>query len=152
MMHEFSGETVWGIFFSLCSAVCFGVSAIFIRLGLRFCTPIDASILSLASSLAVVLALSLILERTALFSISLPSFLWFGACGIISFALGRYLNYVGIKYVGATKSVTLRSSSPFFAALLAIFFLGEIPNFMVILGTIFIVAGVWTVVNYSYEG
>ena len=140
-----------GIVLSLCSAMCFGVSAIFIRLGLRFFTPINASILSLLASLAVVLSISLIIEQNALFSISLSAFLWFGAVGIISFAFGRYFNYVGIKYVGVTRSVTLRSSSPFFATLLAILFLGEIPSFTVVLGTICIVAGVWIVVNYSYN-
>lgn len=151
IMHQFSGDPIWGMILAVFSAMCYGVSAVFIRLGLRSLTPINASILSLATSLAVVLIMSLILEQKALFSISFPAFLVFGACGIIAFAFGRYFNYAGIKYVGATRSVTLRSISPFFATLLAVLFLGEAPSISVILGTIFIVAGVWIVVNSSYE-
>ena len=143
---------MWGIIFSLWSAVCFGGSAIFVGLGLRFFSPINATILSLMASFLVVLVMSLVMEFNAFSSITLSAFLGFGAIGIINFPLGRYFNYVGIKYIGVARSVILRDSiSPFIAIVLAVLFLGENPSFIVISGVICIVAGIGIVVNESYE-
>jgi DME family drug/metabolite transporter len=54
----------------------------------------------------------------------------------------RFLTYAGIHYVGAAAGTTLRGAHPLVSTSLAILFLGESLNLLIVLGTISIVAGV----------
>jgi drug/metabolite transporter, DME family len=63
------------------------------------------------------------------------------SCGLIQPIL-RFLTYAGIHYVGAAAGTTLRGAHPLFSTSLAILFLGESLNLLIVLGTISIVAGV----------
>jgi drug/metabolite transporter (DMT)-like permease len=54
----------------------------------------------------------------------------------------RFLTYAGIHYVGAAAGTTLRGAHPLFSTSLAILFLGESLNLLIVFGTMAIVAGV----------
>ena len=85
------------------------------------------------------------MDRTAAFSRCAGGV----AVGAFSFVLSgllqpilRFLTYAGIHYVGAAAGTTLRGAHPLFSTSLAILFLGESLNLLIVLGTIAIVAGV----------
>ena len=75
------------------------------------------------------------------------------SCFIFIFASltgGRSLQYLAINHMGAARSSSLVACSPFFAAILAVVFLGESINIWLILGTTLIVSGV-VLVSLSSE-
>ena len=66
----------------------------------------------------------------------------FIAIGCFAPTIVRGLTYLGIDKLGAGRAAPLRAMTPFFATVIAIFFLKESPRFTIFLGIISIVFGV----------
>ena len=130
------------ILLSLLPALGFGSQSIFVRLGLRDVKPTTGTALSMVSSILVVVIAALIFERNALTDLAPIAFVWLFAAGTLNFPVARLLNYTSVTMIGATRSSTIVSSQPIFAAALAILFLGERPNWAIGLGTFVIVVAV----------
>ena len=124
---------------ALAAALSYAISGIAAKRGLRYSTPVTVTLVSVAIH-AVVLWIALLIFR------GVPSLSWwvlflFVLCGLLQPIL-RFLTYAGIHYVGAAAGTTLRGAHPLFSTSLAILFLGEPLNLLIVLGTIAIVAGV----------
>lgn len=124
---------------ALAAALSYAVSGIAAKRGLRYSTPVTVTLVSVAIH-AVVLWIALLIFR------GVPSLSWwvlflFVLSGLLQPIL-RFLTYAGIHYVGAAAGTTLRGAHPLFSTSLAILFLGEPLNLLIVLGTIAIVAGV----------
>ena len=55
-----------------------------------------------------------------------PAIGYFIAAGIFAPGIGRTLGYVGIERIGVARSVPIVNSSPIFASIFAVFYLGEL--------------------------
>jgi len=124
---------------ALAAALSYAISGIAAKRGLRYSTPVTVTLVSVAIH-AVVLWIALLIFR------GVPSLSWwvlflFVLSGLLQPIL-RFLTYAGIHYVGAAAGTTLRGAHPLFCTSLAILFLGEPLNLLIVLGTIAIVAGV----------
>jgi drug/metabolite transporter, DME family len=124
---------------ALAAAVSYAISGIAAKRGLRYSTPVTVTLVSVAIH-AVVLWIALLIFR------GVPVVSWwvlflFVLSGLLQPIL-RFLTYAGIHYVGAAAGTTLRGAHPLFSTTLAILFLGEPLNLLIVLGTIAIVAGV----------
>jgi drug/metabolite transporter (DMT)-like permease len=124
---------------ALAAAVSYAISGIAAKRGLRYSTPVTVTLVSVAIH-AVVLWIALLIFR------GVPVVSWwvlflFVLSGLLQPIL-RFLTYAGIHYVGAAAGTTLRGAHPLFSTTLAILFLGEPLNPLIVLGTIAIVAGV----------
>ena len=73
--------------------------------------------------------------------------LWFSMVGMVSYVLGRGLNYTAIRYIGVGRATPMVASAPLFAVVLAAIFLGERVNFPIAAGTFSIVVGLYLVVK-----
>jgi len=73
----------------------------------------------------------------------------FAAIGLIRPFLSANLALAGIRHLGPTLASTLMSTSPFWAALFAILWLGEDMTWSVALGTIAVVGGIILLANSS---
>jgi uncharacterized membrane protein len=74
--------------------------------------------------------------------VNLHGVLFFAGIGVVAPPAVRYLTYLGVEKVGASRSDPVRSLTPFFAILFAILFLGESFGWPLVLGTVLIVFGV----------
>ena len=124
---------------ALAAALSYAISGIAAKRGLRYSTPVTVTLVSVAIH-ATLLWIALLIFR------GVPTVSWwvlflFILSGLIQPIL-RFLTYAGIHYVGAAAGTTLRGAHPLFSTTLAILFLGESLNVLIVLGTIFIVAGV----------
>jgi DME family drug/metabolite transporter len=124
---------------ALAAALSYAISGIAAKRGLRYSTPVTVTLVSVAIH-AVVLWIALLIFR------GVPAVSWwvlflFVLSGLLQPIL-RFLTYAGIHYVGAAAGTTLRGAHPLFSTSLAILFLGEPLNLLIVLGTIAIVAGV----------
>ncbi|HEU4341185.1 MAG TPA: DMT family transporter [Candidatus Binatia bacterium] len=128
------------IYLALLAAFCFAVSHILIRRGLVHSNALTASVISLAISAIVAWGLAAIfVPLSALWT---PAVWYFVVGGIFAPGLGRTLNFVGIERIGVARAVPIVNSSPIFASIFAVFFLGEIWPFQNILGTCLVIFGV----------
>ena len=128
------------IYFSFQAALCFSIAHIFIRRGLVQSNAMTGSFISLSTTATVLWILLLIfvpLER--LWS---PAVLIFVAAGIFAPGMGRTLSYVGIEKVGVARSVPIVNSSPIFASVFAVIFLGEAWRLQNLVGTLLVISGV----------
>lgn len=87
--------------------------------------------------------MALIWEPRALFSASLTAILVFGAVGFLNFTTGRYLIFVSVRHIGASRATPVYSIAPFFSIFFAIFLAGEIVTPIIVLGAAFIVGGLF---------
>lgn len=124
---------------ALAAALSYAISGIAAKRGLRYSTPVTVTLVSVAIH-AIVLWIALLIFR-GVPAVSRWVLFLFVLSGLLQPIL-RFLTYAGIHYVGAAAGTTLSGAHPLVSTSLAILFLGESLNLLVVLGTIAIVAGV----------
>jgi drug/metabolite transporter (DMT)-like permease len=124
---------------ALAAALSYAISGIAAKRGLRYSTPITVTLVSVAIH-ATLLWIALLIFR-GVRALAWRVLFLFVLSGLLQPIL-RFLTYAGIHYVGAAAGTTLRGAHPLFSTSLAILFLGEPLNLLIVLGTIAIVAGV----------
>ena len=128
------------IYFSFQAALCFSVAHILIRRGLAESNAMTGSFISLSMSALVLWGLAPFLG--SLRALWTPAVLIFIAAGILAPGIGRTLSYVGIEKIGVARSVPIANSSPIFASVFAVFFLGETWVLQNMVGTLLVISGV----------
>ncbi|MGQ9515724.1 MAG: DMT family transporter [Anaerolineae bacterium] len=68
------------------------------------------------------------------------------AGGLSGSGIGSILYFWGLRDAGATITAVLMAASPLFSTPMSVAFLGERVNRRVVIGTLFIIAGVWCVI------
>jgi len=136
-----------GILLSLAAAVTWGIGGVFVRLGAPDLKISTGTFVSLIPSLLLTLVTALAVNFQDFASITLVGILWFGLIGVLNFRLGRHFNYLGIYLLGVSRSSPIIASSPLFAMVMAVTFLGESVNLFIIGGTMLVVAGLVLVVS-----
>lgn len=131
-----------GITLSLLAAVGFGTSSLMARVGLQRISSAAGTLISLVSSIVIAIAASLIFQFHYVVTLSLTAVLWFALVGLFNFGLGRYLNFEGLKHIGAARATVLFSTSPLFAMTIAVLFIGERLNALIVIGCLLIIGGV----------
>jgi drug/metabolite transporter, DME family len=129
-------------YFAFQASFCFSISHILIRRGLVESNAMTGSFISLTMSAAVLWLLTAIfVPLSALWTPAVGIFI---AAGIFAPGIGRTLSYLGIERVGVARSVPIVNSSPIFASVFAVIFLGEVWLFQNIIGTCLVILGVVT--------
>lgn len=124
---------------SLFTALCYGLSAVLVRKGMRSSNPLTGA---LVGTLVQVLILS------GLLSVYLPQRLdwtavaYFIASGVLASTLGRLCNYMSIERLGVPISASIIGSSPLFSTLFAVLLVGEEVAATTLMGTLLVVVGV----------
>ena len=131
-----------GIIFALIAASGWGASAVFTKIALDKIDTRLGTIVSLFFSTVVMFSISIIFQTSEFGNIELNHMKWFFAAGLFTFALGRLLNYTGVKFAGVSKSTPLVGTSTLFATILAIVLLGESPTILIGLGILLVTIGI----------
>lgn len=127
-------------YFSFLAALCFSIAHILIRRGLVHSNAVTGSFISLTiSAIILVLLAPFFVPLSALWH---PGLGYFIAAGFFAPFIGRTLSYVGIERIGVARSVPIANSSPIFASIFAVFYLGELWVFQNIAGTSLVILGV----------
>ena len=116
---------VLAIMLAICAAASWGMSAVLVRYGLRDLSTSMGTLLSLTSGLVVTAVLVLVFQLDALLSVSWTGIALFGLIGILNFPMGRFSNYMAMGRLGVGRSTPLLASSPLFAVIIAVLFIGE---------------------------
>jgi drug/metabolite transporter, DME family len=127
-------------YFSFLAVLFFSVAHILIRRGLVHSNAMTGSFISLTISAVVLLLLvPFFVPYGSLWN---PAIGYFVAAGIFAPGIGRTLGYVGIERIGVARSVPIVNSSPIFASIFAVLYLGESWGLQNIAGTCLVILGV----------
>src|SRR3972149_3969967 len=123
---------------TLACALAYAAANIAARFGLKHSNPVTMTLISFATQTVVLW--SIVLLSGSVPEISYFPVLLFVGIGFVMPVI-RTLTYIGIATMGASRSVSLRSSYPLFAALFALIFLGEELKPLVLAGTLLVGSG-----------
>ena len=133
--------------FALGAAISWALSAVFVRLGLKYMPATLGTFLSLLSGVVLMVLVVALFQREQVGDVTLAAVGIFAAVGVFNFVLGRYLNFLSISHLGVARATPITASTPLFAAILAVLFLGESLNALTALGTALVLAGIYTVLK-----
>ncbi|MBI2540848.1 MAG: DMT family transporter [Deltaproteobacteria bacterium] len=123
---------------ALGSAISYAAANIAARFGMKHSNPVTMTLISFTTQTVVFWSLVLL-------SGSVPEISYFPAVLFVGIGFVmpviRTLTYIGIVTMGASRSVSLRSSYPLFGALFALIFLNEELKPLVLAGTLLVVSG-----------
>lgn len=140
------------VLMALIAATGFAMNAIFVRLAGRRVSVVTGTATSVVASLSLAVIPALLLDLPFLAEIPIVGFLWIVLLAFITYPLGQTFNYASIRRIGAARGAPLFSSSPLWATVLAIAFLGERPNVLVVAGTLTIFVGIIFIINEGRSG
>lgn len=128
------------IYFSFQAALCFSIAHILIRRGLVESNAMTGSFISLFMTAGLLwLVVPIFVRLEELWQVAVFFFI---AAGIFAPGIGRTLSYFGIEKIGVARAVPIVNSSPIFASMFAVLFLGEDWALQNVAGTLLVIAGV----------
>lgn len=127
-------------FFALGSAFLFALHNLFTKKALRYSNPATAVISSLLINIIFLWTVSVLL--VPLMSLTSPWILIFVVVGLFQPGLTRLLTYKGIDVLGVAITDPIRATTPLFAAVMAIIFLGEQLTVPIVVATLTIMGGI----------
>lgn len=136
-----------GAFLALLAGTNWGLNTVLARVGLPSLGPMAGTLISLLSSLALAVVVTLAWQAQELMAVSKAALFWFALVGLMNYVLGRFFLYQGIERIGASRSSPIVGSSPLFAMVLAVIFLGESPTPAIIAGALTVVAGLYLITS-----
>jgi DME family drug/metabolite transporter len=128
------------IYFAFLAGFCFAISHILVRRAMVHSNALTASVVSL--SMSAIVAWTLVGLFVPLDAVLSPALWYFIVAGVFAPGVGRTLNFVGIERIGVARSVPIVNSSPMFASVFAVIFLGEVWLLQNIFGTALVILGV----------
>ena len=136
-----------GAFFAALASTSWAAGACFARVGMQQVGSRTGTFISLVAGFVTISVVAWGIDSRALFAVSGSTILWFALLGLIQFPGGRFLNYTGIRLAGVVRTTSISGTSPLFAALLAILFLGEQVTSSIFLGTVAVAMGLALVMS-----
>ena len=122
----------------------FGSATIFARMGMQRVGPMPITFISLVFSFVAsgILAVAFVFSDFA--KLPLIVLAWCLMLGAFNFLGGRNLSYLAVGRIGAARAGAIVGTSAVFASVLAITITGERPHWVVLVGTLVVVAGLAT--------
>jgi drug/metabolite transporter (DMT)-like permease len=128
---------------ALAASFSWGLSAVFVRLGLRDVSTALGTLVSLLTSLVLNALVVLAFQLHEAGDVPLEALVMFGLVGLLNFPIGLFLNYLSMSHIGVGRSTPILASSPLFAMALAVVFTGEKVTAATAAGTALILAGLY---------
>ena len=122
----------------------FGSATIFARQGMAKVGPMPVTFYSLCFSFAASGILAVIFAPGDFITLPLIVLAWCVMLGTFNFLGGRNLSYLAVGRIGAARAGAIVGTSAVFASILAITVTGERPHWVVLVGTLVVVAGLAT--------
>lgn len=141
-----------GITYALLAGVLWGIGPLLLKRGLEYSNVSTATLIEQYFSVACLLILGAYQGELIRPDLPARAFWSFFAAGAVGASFGKIFYYKGIDRVGASKSVTVKNSSPLLTTVLALFFLGEEVTFSIGAGIVLIVVGIAVLTQPAAKG
>lgn len=142
-----------GIFYALISGLLWGIGPLLLKRGMMLSNVSTATLTQqYVSVITLVVIASVQGEVFQLWDIPAMAFWAFVAAGAVGASFGKIFYYKGIDIVGASKSASVKNSSPILTTLLAVILLGEELTLPIAVGVVLIVAGILVLTRMESKG
>lgn len=131
-----------GITYALLAGLLWGIGPLLLKRGMKDSSVSTATLIEQYVSVLTLVVLALFQGELIRPDLSATAFWSFFAAGAIGASFGKIFYYKGIDKVGASKSVSVKNSSPILTTILAATFLGEELTFLIVTGVVLIVLGI----------
>lgn len=141
-----------GVFYALVSGALWGIGPLLLKRGMTLSNVSTATLIEQYVSVMVLLLISAFRGELFLLDFSGMGFWAFVAAGAVGASFGKIFYYKGIDKVGASKSTSVKNSSPLLTVLLAVILLGEELTLAAAVGSILIVIGILVLSRVEVKG
>ena len=141
-----------GIGYALLAGVLWGIGPLLLKRGLKFASVTTATMVEQVVSVTLLTGLAAYFGEIGHLDVTSRSFWAFFGAGAVGASFGKVFFYKGIDKVGASKATSVKNSSPFLTAVLALFFLGEDLGLALLAGIGLIVIGIAVLTQTKESG
>ena len=148
----FSSKLQTGIAYALLAGVLWGIGPLLLKRALKYANVSTATLVEQNVSVFLLVGLAVYSGEVGQIDFTGRAFWAFFLAGAIGASFGKVFYYKGIDKVGASKATSVKNSSPFLTAILAIVFLGEAMNWYIFAGVGLIVFGIVVITQTRASG
>lgn len=148
----FSSELQIGVAYALLAGAFWGVSPLMLKRALKHTNVSAATLVQQHVSVILLIGLAAYNGEMVRMDFTGRAFWSFFLAGAVGASFGKVFFYKGIDKVGASKATSVKNSSPFLTALLAVIFLGEKMSWFLVTGLTMIVIGVAVLTQTKESG
>lgn len=141
-----------GVLYALVSGLLWGFGPLLLKQGMTLSNVSTATLIEQYTSVAVLVAIAALRGELIALDFAAKSFWAFAAAGAVGASFGKIFYYKGIDKVGASKSTSVKNSSPLLTVILAVLLLGEDLTFAAAAGSALIVAGIFVLTRTEVRG
>lgn len=128
------------------TAVLWGITPIMEKKGLQNTSPLVGLVFrNFTVSFILIMAILFMNKTKEVFATSLRDIVLFGLSGVIAGLLAMLTYFSALKLGATSQIVPIAATYPLITAIISILVLGEQLTLIRILGTIFIIIGIWLV-------
>ncbi|MGH7831607.1 MAG: EamA family transporter, partial [Candidatus Binatia bacterium] len=132
-----------GISFALLAGILWGIGPLLLKRGMTYSNVSTATLIVQYVSVITLTLIAIAQGELFRFSELPATALWaFVGAGAVGASFGKIFYYKGIDKVGASKSTSVKNSSPILTTILAMVLLGEKLTLPVAIGVLLIVIGI----------
>jgi drug/metabolite transporter, DME family len=141
-----------GIAYALLAGALWGVGPLLLKRALTHTNVSTATLVEQNVSVVFIVGLAAYSGEIRYIDFSSRAFWAFFLAGAVGASFGKVFYYKGIDKVGASKATSVKNSSPFLTAILAVLFLGESVSWLLAAGVTLIVVGVAALTQTKESG
>ena len=141
-----------GIAYALLAGILWGIGPLLLKRALKYTNVSTATLLEQNVSVIVITALAIYYGEIGQIDLTSRAFWAFFLAGAVGASFGKVFYYKGIDKVGASKATSVKNSSPFLTAILAVLFLGESMSWFLVAGVTLIVLGIAVLAQTKASG
>ena len=138
----FDSELQVGIGYALSAGILWGVGPLLLKRALKHTNVSTATLIEQNVSVFLLVGLATYSGEIRHLDFTSSAFWAFFLAGAVGASFGKVFYYKGIDKVGASKATSVKNSSPFLTAILAVIFLGESLTWLLVAGVGLIVVGI----------
>jgi uncharacterized membrane protein len=141
-----------GIAYALLAGALWGIGPLLLKRALKHTNVSTATLVEQNVSVFLVVALAIYYGEIHQIDLASRAFWAFFLAGAVGASFGKVFYYKGIDKVGASKATSVKNSSPFLTAVLAVAFLGESMSWFLVAGVTLIVVGIAVLTQAKESG
>jgi len=138
----FGSELQVGIAYALLAGALWGIGPLLLKRALKYTNVSTATLVEQNVSVFLIIGLAIYYGEIGQIDFTSRSFWAFFLAGAVGASFGKVFYYKGIDKVGASKATSVKNSSPFLTAILAVLFLGEAMSWFLAMGVTLIALGI----------
>jgi transporter family protein len=141
-----------GIFYALAAGILWGIGPLLLKKGMTVSNVSAATLIEQYTAVLTVALLAALNGEVSIYALDAAAFWSFTAAGALGASFGKIFYYKAIDKIGASKSTSIKNSSPILTVILAFVLLGEELTFAVLAGVALIVAGIFIISRVEAKG